>query len=73
MFKRFFAHLAIIGANIIYAINYTVAKEIIPEWMHPFALVICRVAGASILFWLMGLFARTDKIERKDFFILLLN
>ena len=49
MKNRFFAHIAILGANIIYGINYTVAKEIIPEWMHPLALVLCRVIGATML------------------------
>ncbi|KAA3652799.1 MAG: EamA/RhaT family transporter [Bacteroidetes bacterium] len=62
------AHLAILSANIIYGLNYSIAKELMPEYIQPFGFIFCRVLGALILFWLFQLFIKTDKIERKDFF-----
>lgn len=62
------AHLAIFGANLIYGINYSVAKELMPEFISPFAFIFCRVIGALILFLLLALFTGTrEKIAKKDF------
>jgi len=63
------AHLALLGANLIYGINYTVAKDIMPDFITPFGLVFCRVIGALSLFWIVHSF-NYEKIERKDFLLL---
>ena len=61
------AHLALLGANVIYGVNYSIAKDVMPEYIQPFGFIFCRVLGALILFWLFQLVVKTDKIERKDF------
>jgi drug/metabolite transporter (DMT)-like permease len=70
--KSVLAHLAIFGANLIYGINYSVAKGLMPEYLSPFAFIFCRVFGALILFLLFASMRKTDKIERKDFWRLAL-
>ena len=45
--KLIFAHLAILGANIIYGLNYVIAKDIMPDYLEPRAIIFLRVAGAS--------------------------
>ena len=62
-------HLSILGANIIYGINYTVAKDVMPNFVTPFGLVLCRVIGALFLFWCVHLF-NYEKIEKKDLLLL---
>ncbi len=64
--KTLLAHLAVIAANIIYGLNYTIAKEIMPAYLKPYALTVCRVVVASILFWLLSFFYKSEKIDRKD-------
>ena len=61
------AHLAIIGANVIYGVNYSIAKDVMPEYIQPFGFIFCRVLGALILFWLLQIVVKTDKVEKKDF------
>jgi len=63
------AHLAILGANVIYGINYTIAKDIMPNYISSFGLVFCRISGALILFWLVSLL-NYEKIEKKDLLLL---
>ena len=63
-----FAHLAVLGANIIYAINYVVAKGIMPDYLEPRAIIFLRIAGAAIIFWIVSAFFPKEKVERKDFF-----
>ena len=66
MSRSFWAHLAILGANIIYGINYSVAKEIMPEYIGPFGFIFCRVAGALLLFWSFSFLFEKEKIIAKD-------
>lgn len=37
-----------------------------PTFVHPIALVFLRIIGAGILFWLVSLFVKTQKVEKKD-------
>lgn len=60
------AHLALLGANLIFGINYTVAKGIMPDYLEPRAIIFLRVVGASIVFWLAGMFSPKERIDRKD-------
>ena len=64
--KLFLAHLALLGANIIYGINYSVAKELMPDYISPFGFIFCRVLGALGLFWFFALFAKKEKVASKD-------
>ena len=59
------AHLALIAVNVIYGLNYVIAKDIMPEHVQPNALIWIRVSGASVLFWCVYLFYR-EKVELKD-------
>ena len=60
------AHLAIIGANLIFGINYTISKDIMPDYVHPFALTLMRSITGVIGFWLLSLFIPNEKIQKKD-------
>ena len=66
------AHLAIVGANLIYGVNYSVAKEVMPEYISPFGFIFCRVSGALLLFWLLGFWMKKEPIQRKDWKTLIL-
>lgn len=60
------AHLAVLGANIIFGLNYVIAKGIMPVWMEPRAIILLRVSGATIIFWIASYFLKKEKIARKD-------
>lgn len=63
------AHLALLGANLIYGANYIIAKGIMPNKIGPSAFIILRVLGAGILFWAIQYFIK-EKINRKDYLLL---
>ena len=67
MNKRYQAHTAIFGANLIYGINYTIAKGIMPDYVGALGLTFMRVSGALLLFWALSYFLGTEKVDRKDF------
>ena len=67
MNKRLLAILAAVGATMIYGINHTIAKGVMPHYVQPFGFIILRVSGAAILFWLISPFGPKEHIERRDY------
>ncbi|OQD44418.1 DMT family transporter [Croceivirga radicis] len=67
MSKRTLAILAAFGATLIYALNHTIAKGVMPTHVKPFAFIFLRVTGAAILFWLISFFGPKEKIEKSDY------
>ncbi len=65
MYRRLLPHLALLGANLIYGANYTIAKEVTPEYIGPYGLVVLRCIGAVPLFWLVGMFVK-EHVLRTD-------
>lgn len=60
------AHVAVLSANLLYGVNYVIAKEIMPTYMSASGLTFVRVCFSTVLLWLTGLFFATAHIERKD-------
>ncbi len=70
--KNWKAHVALSCVSLFYGINYTVAKGAMSEAILPLALTFLRASTVMILFWLLHLILKdTEKIERKDFFKLM--
>lgn len=63
------AHLALLGANVIYGLNYSIAKDVMPAYILPFGFIFCRVLGAMGLFWLLQSFTY-EKVEKKDLLLI---
>jgi len=66
MSKRTLAILAAIGATVIYGINHTLAKGVMPIHVKPFGFIFLRVGGAALLFWLISFFGPKETIEKRD-------
>jgi drug/metabolite transporter (DMT)-like permease len=64
------AHLSLLGANIIYGLNYSIAKAVMPDHIKPFALVSLRSIFAAALFWITSLFLPKEPVIRKDLIFL---
>ena len=72
MNRIFLSHIALIIVNLIYALNYTIAKDVMPEHIQPSGFILLRVIGGSILFFLTYLFFVKERVKKKDFFRLML-
>ena len=66
MNKTLQAHLALLSVNLIYGANYSIAKEVMPAYVQPFAFVLMRVGGALILFWIVSALFVREKLDKKD-------
>ncbi len=66
MNKRNLAFIAALIATSIFGFHHTIAKELMPDFISPGALLYVRVLGAAILFWAISLFFPNEYIEKKD-------
>jgi drug/metabolite transporter (DMT)-like permease len=67
MNTRTIALIAVSIATLIYGVTYTIAKDVMPIYLKPFAFILVRVSGATLVFWFVGLFIKTQKIEKADY------
>ena len=62
---HFKAHAALLGANLIYGANYSLAKEVVPFYIGPSGMILIRVSGAVLLFGLLWMF-KPEWPKRED-------
>lgn len=60
------AHISLLIANLIYALNFTIAKDVMPNFILPSAFILLRVMGALFLFSFSYFIFFFQKIELKD-------
>ena len=58
-------------ATTIYGLNHTIAKMVMPIYIGSLGLVLLRVLGATIIFWIISLFFKSKPIEKKDRFTII--
>lgn len=68
MKSRTAALFAAFGANLIYGLNYVIAKGIMPDYLQPRAIIFVRVIIAALLFWLLKPFVADEKVSKKHLF-----
>ena len=61
------AHLALFIVQLLYAANYTIAKEVMPDYIAPKGIIFIRICFAVLMFWLLhAFFIKAEEIKRKD-------
>jgi drug/metabolite transporter (DMT)-like permease len=66
MTPSFKAHISLFAAQVIYALNYSIAKDLMPHQIKPLGLVMMRISGALVLFWILSLFSKQESLEKGD-------
>ena len=66
MKKVIFSHMALFSANMIYALNYIFAKDVMPHYLGPSGFILLRVLGACLVFSLIHHFFIKETIQKKD-------
>jgi len=64
--KIILAHFSLFIANLIYAVNYSFAKDVMPNYITPSGFILLRVIGAFILFSIAYHIFIKEKIEKED-------
>ena len=66
------SHLALFFANLIYALTFTLAKDVMPDTIKPMGLILIRITGAMILFRIIHRIWIREKVKREDYGVLIL-
>ncbi len=53
--------------SIIYGVSFTIAKEVMPQYVKPFGFILLRVFGATLLFWMASFLIKKEEIILKDY------
>jgi len=61
------AYISLFAAQVIYALNYSIAKGLMPNFIGPAGLVFMRVSGACFLFWTLSMFTEKEKVQKQHF------
>ncbi|MBS1658911.1 MAG: DMT family transporter [Chitinophagales bacterium] len=72
MSEKLRTHLYLFLANLIYALSFTVAKDVVPHYIKPFGAIVIRVTVAGALFIGYKLAMEKEKVERRDYGLLIL-
>ncbi|MBK7172732.1 MAG: EamA family transporter [Bacteroidales bacterium] len=67
--SRSISHFAMIGATLLFSINYWVAKGLMPDHLLPMQIIFLRIAGSLFLFFLLDMMilrVKVNRIERSD-------
>ena len=62
------SHLALLGANTIYGLNYVIAKGIMPDYLMPKAIIFLRVIVTVLVFGILHFIIPSEKVEKRDLF-----
>jgi drug/metabolite transporter (DMT)-like permease len=66
--RSFKPHLALLGANTIYGLNYVIAKGIMPDFLLPRAIIFIRVVITVMVFGILHFILPSRKVEKRDLF-----
>jgi len=67
------AHIALFSVALIYGANYSIAKLVMDDnYIQPFGFIVFRVFCGLLLFWFFHLAFVHEKVEKKDFPMLIL-
>ena len=66
------SHMALFFANLIYAITFTFARDVMPDTIKPIGFILVRVTGAMVVFQLIHRIWIREKVKREDYGILIL-
>lgn len=70
MNSKSLAFIALILVQVCYGVTFTFANDVIDGgFVQPFGFIFLRVLGATILFWIAGLFVKRQKIILRDYVI----
>jgi drug/metabolite transporter (DMT)-like permease len=68
--KKLTGHIALFSANIIFGMNTPISRTLMPEILSPYTLTFFRLAGGMLLFWIISLFVKKEKVPAKDILLL---
>lgn len=61
---------AILTANVFFGVNIPVTRSLITTWMTPMGYTVTRMLFGALVFWVIGLFQKDERVSPKDMGIL---
>jgi drug/metabolite transporter (DMT)-like permease len=68
--KKLTGHISLFSANLIFGLNNPISRTLMPEILSPYTLTFFRLSGGMLLFWIVSLFVKNEKVPAKDILLL---
>ena len=62
-----YAHLALFTVGVIYALNYFIAKGLMPNKIGPSGFIALRVVGGGLMLWFVRFLSKIEKLNELIF------
>ncbi|MBL7837673.1 MAG: DMT family transporter [Bacteroidetes bacterium] len=63
---KYLVHIALFSVSLIYAVTFSLVKDIMPHYLQGFGFIILRVCGAALLFLLASQFGPKEHVHWKQ-------
>ena len=63
---RYLVHIALFSVSLIYAVTFSLVKDIMPFYIQGFGFIVIRVGGAMLLFLACSSFYKKEKVDWKQ-------
>lgn len=71
--NKWLGHLMIIFTQIVLGINIPITRDLLVNYLSPMAYIGVRAIGAALFFWAVQCFAARERIDKRDFRLILLG
>lgn len=69
--RNYRGHLALLAVNIIFGLNIPISKTVLSSgYVDPLVMSFFRMTGATVLFWLISIFTRHERVPFKDILLI---
>ena len=59
-------HIQMLGSTLIYALTYSLAKMVMPQYISPSSFILLRVLSGASFFWVLSFWISKTKFSRKE-------
>ena len=71
--NKWLGHLMIIFTQVVLGVNIPITRDLLLNYLSPMGYIGVRAVGAALFFWTIQFFAKRERIDKRDFWLILLG
>lgn len=73
LWNKWLGHLMIIFTQVVLGVNIPITRDLLLNYLSPMGYIGVRAVGAALFFWTIQFFAKRERIDKRDFWLILLG
>lgn len=71
--NKWLGHLMISFTQVVLGVNIPITRDLLLNYLSPMGYIGVRAVGAALFFWTIQFFAKRERIDKRDFWLILLG